>query len=74
MGVVPPLTGAAVNVTDVPAHMGPVGLAVMDTVGVTDGLTTIVMVFDVTVSGLAHGAFDVIRTDIASPFSKPVVV
>ena len=41
-GVVPPLTGAAVNVTEVPAQTAPEGDAAMVTEGVTLALTVIV--------------------------------
>jgi len=40
-GAVPPLTGVAVNVTEVPAQIAPAGLAVSEIEGVTSGITVI---------------------------------
>ncbi len=57
-----------------PAHIGLGGAEVMLTDGVTGGFTVYVIVFDVVVVGLTHAAVDVIITDIAAPFVKPVVV
>jgi hypothetical protein len=62
--------GDAVNVTEVPAHIVFDGDAAMLTAGVNTEFTTIVMVFDVAVTGLAHVALDVITQMIASLFAK----
>jgi hypothetical protein len=43
-GVVPPLVGVAVNVTEVPAQIEPEGEAAIDTLTGSDGLTVIVSV------------------------------
>ncbi len=42
----PVLFVVAVKFTEVPAHIAPGGLAVMFTVGVKFGITTMVMVFE----------------------------
>ena len=57
-GVVPPLVGVAVNVTDALAHTVVVGV-VMLTDGVTEPLMVIVIVFEVAVVGDAHAELDV---------------
>lgn len=57
----------AVNVTDVPAHIDPAGLAAILMVGVTSGVTVIVIEFDVTVTGLGQTAFDPSTHVTASP-------
>jgi len=44
VGAVPPLVGVAVNVTEVPAQIAPVGLAAMVTPGVTDEFTVTAVV------------------------------
>ena len=59
------------NVTEVPAHIAPDGFAAMLTVGVSTGLTVIVIVFDVAVTGLAHVEFDTITHEIKSLFARP---
>ena len=41
-GVLPPLVGVAVNVTEVPAQTAPGGLAVIDTLAVTEGVSVMV--------------------------------
>jgi hypothetical protein len=66
---VPPFTGVAVNVTDCEEHIA-VLVAVMETEGVTDGLTVISSVFEVAVDGLAHAALEVTTQDIASLLAK----
>jgi hypothetical protein len=50
--VLPPLSGAAVNVTEVPEQIGPEGLAEIVTLGVTLGLTIILN--DSEVGGFIH--------------------
>ena len=64
-GVVPPLVGTAVNVTFVPEQTL-VALGVMLTLGVTFGLTVIVVLVLVATAGLAHVNDEVITTDITS--------
>lgn len=58
-GVVPPLVGVAVKVTDALAHTVVVGV-VMLTAGVTEPLIVMVIEFDVAVEGDAHPELDVI--------------
>ena len=62
--------GVAVNVTLVPEQIAPEGLAVILTEGVNVGFTTIVIVFDVAVIGLAQLALDVIIQSIVFPFAR----
>ena len=61
MGVLPPLTGVAVNVTDEPVQVGlnPEVIPIV-TDGATCCVTVIVMVFDVTTAAVTHGAVEVI--------------
>ena len=47
------------NVTEVPAHIV-VELAAIETVGVSTGLTVIIIVFEVAVTGFVQVALDVI--------------
>ena len=68
---VPPFAGVAVKVTDVPAQIV-VALAAMLSAGTTTGFTVIVIVFDVAVVGVAHGAVEVITQLIISPFASEV--
>jgi hypothetical protein len=56
VGAVPPFVGVAVNVTFVPAHIVPVGAAVMVTEGINVGLTVILMTLLVTLALLGHAA------------------
>jgi hypothetical protein len=65
---VPPLTGVAVNVTEVPAHTGLLP-ATIETLAESTGLTTIVMVFEVAGLPLTHVRLDVITTVIISPLA-----
>ena len=69
MGV-PPFVGAAVNVTEVPGHIAPAGIAEILIAGVRIGLTVIVMTLDVAVTGLAQVALDVIIHRIVLPFAR----
>jgi len=55
---VPPLTGVAVNVTDVPAQTG-LAEAVMETLTGINGFTVMVIVFDVAGEPVAQVAFEV---------------
>jgi hypothetical protein len=57
-GVVPPFTGAAVNVTEVPGQTV-VAEAEIDTLTGTSGLTVIVMAFDVAGLPVGQTALDV---------------
>jgi hypothetical protein len=69
------LTGVAVKVTDVPAHIAPTGDATMLTLAVRTGLTVIVIVFDVAGLPARHGvAVEVITTEITLPLVRPVEV
>lgn len=72
-GVVPPLVGVAVNVTDIPAQML-VAVALTDTAGVTDVATLIVIAFEVTVEIELHVALEVTSHVITSLFARVVVV
>ena len=68
-GVVPPLTGVAVKVTEVPAHTGFADAAIV-TLTASNGLTVIVITLDVAGFPVGHGViFDVRTTEICSPFS-----
>jgi hypothetical protein len=66
----PPLTGVAVNRTEVPSHIGPVGLEDMLTPAITVGLTFIVKIFDVTEVDVAQEALLPIVQEICVPFSN----
>jgi hypothetical protein len=58
------LVGVAVKVTDVPAHIAPVGAAEMFTLAGSNGFTVMVIVFDVAGLPVAHVAVDVMTTEI----------
>jgi hypothetical protein len=58
-GVVPPLVGVAVKVTEAPAHIVVPDPLAIETVGATVPDTVMVMAFDVAVVGLAQGEFEV---------------
>jgi hypothetical protein len=68
------LTGVAVNVTDVPAHIVPVGLATIVTPGVTLALTVMVTGALVAVGEAVQVALEVITTVTTSPFVRVVEV
>jgi hypothetical protein len=72
VGVVPPLTGAAVNVTLPPTHIDVV-VALMLTAGVTLA-AVIVMALLVAVRGVAQGSLLVMTEVTTSPFARVVVV
>jgi hypothetical protein len=74
VGVVPPLMGVVVKVTDVPAQIAPDGEAAMLTLAATTGLTDIVIAFDIAGLPDTQVAFEVISTVIASPFTSVVDV
>jgi hypothetical protein len=74
VGLGPPLVTVAVKVTAVPLHIVVPGLAVTTTVGVTLGLTVIVMVLLVAVVGVAHSALLVIVQVILSPLFSVALV
>ena len=58
--MVPPLTGVAVKVTEVPVQIAPAGTAAMLTLTGKSGLTVMVMLLEVAGLPVAHGvAFDV---------------
>ena len=67
------MVGVAVNVTDCPVQMVDVAVAI-DTDGVTDAVTVMVIVFDVAVTGVAQVAFDVIITVTKSELFNVVEV
>ncbi len=73
MGAVLPLTGVAVNVTDVPAQIV-VALADAETDGVKIGFTVIVTPVLVTGVVIAQVELLVISTVITSPFTKVLSV
>ena len=68
MGVVPPLVGVAVKVTEPPLQIEAL-LAVMDIDGVTD-VVVIVIGLLMAVVGLAHGSLLVIITDTRLPLVR----
>lgn len=72
-GVVPPLTGVAVNVTGEPAHTEVLS-EIIFTVGVTLAETRIVIILLDTVVGLIQRAFEVIITFTWSLCPRDVVV
>ena len=73
--MVPPLTGVAVNFTEVPAQIAPDGTAAIDTLAGRFGFTTIVIPLVVAGDPVKHGvAFEVISTVITSPFARVVEV
>jgi hypothetical protein len=59
---VPPFTGVAVKVTDVPAQIAPAGTAAMDTLAGNCWLTVIATVFDVAGLPDAQARLDVSTT------------
>ena len=65
-GAVPPLTGVAVKVTEVPAQTG-LALATIVTLAVRIGFTVIVMALEVAGLPDAQAAFDVRLQVIISP-------
>jgi hypothetical protein len=73
-GVVPPLTGAAVNVTEVPAQTAPEGDAAMVTEGVTLALTVIVTGALLAVVEVVQAALLVMITLTWSPLASVLVV
>ena len=70
--MVPPFVVAAVKVTDCPLQIFVLD-AVIEIVGVTEGLTVMVMLFEVTVLGLTHAKELVMVTFTTSPFCKVLV-
>jgi hypothetical protein len=73
-GVVPPLTGVAVNETEAPEHIAPEGVATMETPGVTLALTVIVTGVLVAVGVVVQEALLVIITLTWSLLTRVVVV
>ena len=74
VGVLPPLVGVAVNVMLAPAQIVVEGVAIV-TLGVNTGFTTIVIAVLVAVPGAkTQPELLTIRTVIASPFTKVVLV
>jgi len=74
VGVVPPLVGAAANITLVPDFMDPEGLAVIFTLAVTLLLTSIVIELDVAGDPVTPLKFDVIIQVMMFPFASEVEV
>ena len=72
MGVVPPLVGVAVNVTDEPVHIE-VLLAVIETAGIT-AVVVIVITLLFAVSGLAQASLLLKITDTASLLASVLLV
>ena len=58
VGVVPPLVGVAVKVTDAPAQTAPAGLGAIVTDGVTLLVTVMVMFVELTLEGDGHAALE----------------
>jgi hypothetical protein len=69
-GVVPPFTGVAVNITEVPVHIAPEGDAAMVTPGVTLALTVIFIGVLLAVGEVVQFAFEVITTVTISLFAS----
>ena len=67
----PPFVGVAVKVTACPEQMLD-ALALTVTAGVTAGDTTIVMLLEAILAGVAHAAFDVNTQLTTSPFTSDV--
>ena len=63
----PGLTGTAVNVTLVPLHTGPGGLAVIVTDGASEALTTITIGLEFATKVVTHVELDVMMHVITSP-------
>jgi hypothetical protein len=73
-GVVPPLVGVAVKVTEAPAHIvEPEPLAIL-TEGVTEVFTVMAILLEVAVVGLAQAALDVSTQVTASELARVVEV
>jgi hypothetical protein len=70
---VPPFVGVAVNVTAVPEQIVVVWAAMLSA-GLTVLPTTIVIVLEVAVVGLAHDAVEVSTHVTVAPLVKPAVV
>ena len=71
VGLLPPLVGVAVNVTEAPLQIVLPGFAAMLTLTGKFGLTVIVIVFDVAGLPVIHAvALDVSTTLITSPFTN----
>jgi hypothetical protein len=68
------LTGAAVNVTDVPAHIVLPGLADILTAGTNTGFTVIVMPVPVAVAVVTQAALLVSTQVTISPFTSAAFV
>jgi hypothetical protein len=68
-GVVPPLTGVAVNVTDVPGHIG-FEEGTMLTLDATFGLTVMLTVFEVAGLPVVQAALEVITQVTASKLAN----
>ena len=68
VGPAPGLTGVAVNVTDAPAQIVPVGFADIEIEGTSTGLTVMVTLGLVTEATLGHEAPLTIVTEMTSPF------
>src|SRR5512147_35709 len=71
---VPPLTGVAVKVTDVPAQIAPAGLAAILTLAAPAALTTVAIEFDVAGLPVTQLSDEVILTEIWSALRSVVVV
>ena len=69
-GVVPPFTGVAVKVTEVPEQTAPEGDAAMVTLAGRRLLTDIVIEFEVAGLPVTQVAFEVMTTVIISPFES----
>lgn len=64
------MTGVAVNVTDVPAHIGPIGTDAMLTLADKFGLTVIEIAFEVAGLPVVQVALEVISQVTMSPGNK----
>ena len=69
----PPLVGVAVNVTEVPAHMVVTGVPI-ETEGVTDWFTVIIIALEVALGVEAHEEFDVSTQVTVSLLAKALSV
>jgi hypothetical protein len=70
VGVVPPLAGVAVKVTEVPEQTAPDGDATIVTLAGRRLLMLIVIAFEVAGLPVEHVAFEVMTTVIMSPFES----
>jgi hypothetical protein len=70
----PPLTGVAVKVTGVFAQILPVAVDAIETDGITDGLITIVITFELAVGLTIQGMLLVTMQLTWSPFFKVLLV